>query len=363
MRYLPHTEEDIRTMFNAIGVRDFEDLFRTVPASCRYDGKMNIPAPKTEWSLNEYMAEIRSMMEVKAEHAVLVGAGRYYHHIPSTVPSLMSRSEFLTAYTPYQPEMAQGTLQGLFEYQTLTARLLGVDVANASMYDGASALAEALLMGVRVAKKKRKVAVSTAIHPHFREVVAAYFRPTEYDIVELPFLDDGRTDLSVLAGEEDLAAVALQSPNFFGVIEDMEHAAQVIHDAGALSVAAFSEPLAFGLIKSPGECGPISSAAKGRASESPFLSEARGWECSAAEIRSSAICPAAWSARPPILTARGGSCSPFQPGSSIYEGRRRRQISAPTRGSAPLRRPCTWPLSAAPDSEKWPGSTTTSRNI
>ena len=255
MRYLPHTEEDIRTMFNAIGISDFEELFSTVPKSCRYDGNMEIPASKTEWSLNEYMARMRSMMEVRPEHAVLIGAGRYYHHIPSTVPSLMSRSEFLTAYTPYQPEMAQGTLQGLFEYQTLTARLLGVDVANASMYDGASALAEALLMGLRVAKKKRRVAISTAVHPHFRDVVATYFRPTEFEIVELPFLENGRTDFSSLSGEDDLAAVALQSPNFFGVIEDMESAAAAIHDVGALCVAAFSEPLAFGLIKSPGSCG------------------------------------------------------------------------------------------------------------
>jgi glycine dehydrogenase subunit 1 len=164
----------------------------------------------------------------------------------------MGRSEFLTAYTPYQPEMAQGTLQGLFEYQTLTARLLGVDVANASMYDGASALAEALLMGIRVVKKKKRVAVSTAINPHFRQVVESYFRPTEFDVIELPFGEDGRTDLSALAGKQDLAAVALQSPNFFGVIEDMGTAAGAIHDVGALFIACFSEPLAFGLLKSPG---------------------------------------------------------------------------------------------------------------
>jgi glycine dehydrogenase subunit 1 len=167
----------------------------------------------------------------------------------------MGRSEFLTAYTPYQPEMAQGTLQGLFEYQTLTARLLGVDVANASMYDGASALAEAMLMGLRIAKKKKRVAMSSAIHPHFREVVRTYFHPTEFEIIELPFLEDGRTDLSSLAGEKDLAAVALQSPNFFGVIEEMEQAAEAIHEAGALFIASFSEPMAFGLLKNPGSAG------------------------------------------------------------------------------------------------------------
>jgi glycine dehydrogenase subunit 1 len=255
MRYLPHTDEDIRHMFDAIGVKDFEELFGTVPKSCRYDKEMDLPAPKTEWSVNRYMAEIRSMMKVSSEHTVLIGAGRYQHHIPSTIANVMGRSEFLTAYTPYQPEMAQGTLQGLFEYQTLTARLLGVDLANASMYDGASALAEAMLMGLRIAKKKKRVAVSSAIHPHFREVVRTYFHPTDFEIIELPFHEDGRTDLSSLANEKDLAAVALQSPNFFGVVEDMEQAAEEIHQVGALFVASFSEPLAFGLFKNPGSAG------------------------------------------------------------------------------------------------------------
>ncbi|MEE4164372.1 MAG: aminomethyl-transferring glycine dehydrogenase subunit GcvPA, partial [Desulfocapsaceae bacterium] len=255
MRYLPHTEADIQVMFDAIGVKDFEELFQTVPEACRYDGEMEIPEAKTEWNLNRYMGKIRSMMPVSPDHNVLIGAGRYQHHIPAAIPSVMGRSEFLTAYTPYQPEMAQGTLQGLFEYQTLTARLLGVDVANASMYDGATGLAEALLMGLRVARKKTRIAISMAIHPHFREVVATYFRPTDYEIIELPFLKDGRTDLSSLAGEDGIAAVALQSPNFFGVIEDMEAAATAVHDVGALCVSCFTEPLAFGLFKSPGSCG------------------------------------------------------------------------------------------------------------
>ncbi|SDP08164.1 aminomethyl-transferring glycine dehydrogenase subunit GcvPA [Desulforhopalus singaporensis] len=255
MRYLPHTDEDIRTMFDTIGVSDFEGLFRTVPESCRYDKEMKLPPPKTEWDLNSYMAEIKSMMKITPEHAVLVGAGRYQHHIPSTIPAIMSRSELITAYTPYQPEMAQGTLQGLYEYQTLTARLLGVDVANASMYDGASALAEALLMGIRIGRKKKRVAVSKAIHPHYRAVVDTYFAPTEYEIVELAVAEDGRTDLSSLSAEDGFAAVALQSPNFFGVIEDMEKSAEAIHAADSLFIAAFSEPLAFGLVKSPGSCG------------------------------------------------------------------------------------------------------------
>jgi glycine dehydrogenase subunit 1 len=255
MRYLPHTDADIQTMLGEIGIKDFEELFQTVPEACRYDRKMNLPDPKTEWELNTYMGGIRSMMDVTPDHTVLIGAGRYQHHIPSTIPNIMGRSEFLTAYTPYQPEMAQGTLQGLFEYQTLTARLLGVDVANASMYDGASALAEALLMGIRISRKKKRVAVSQAIHPHYREVVDTYFKPTEFEVIELPFLENGRTDLSALKDQEDLAAVALQSPNFFGVVEDLEAGSAAIHGIDALCVVCFSEPMAFGLLKSPGECG------------------------------------------------------------------------------------------------------------
>jgi glycine dehydrogenase subunit 1 len=195
------------------------------------------------------------MMEVGSDFKVLIGAGSYDHNIPAILPALTSRSEFSTAYTTYQPEMAQGTLQGIFEYQTLTARLLGMDAANASIYDGASALAEALLMGLRIAKKKKKVAVSKAIHPHYRQVVATYFQPTDFEVVELPYLADGRTDVSGLAEIGDLAAVAIQSPNFFGVIEDLGTAVEATHSAEALFIASFTEPLAYGLVKNPGSCG------------------------------------------------------------------------------------------------------------
>ncbi len=255
MRYLPHTPEEISEMLAVVGVDSLEGLFATVPAECRMTATWNLPQPKSEWQLNDHMQVLASSMGIDASSKVLVGAGSYRHHIPETVRALVSRSEFLTAYTPYQPEMAQGTLQGIFEYQTLTARLLGVDVVNASMYDGASALAEALLMGLRIGKKKKRVAVSRAIHPHYRDVVRAYLQPAGFEIVELDVLEDGRTDLDRLGEQGDFAAVALQSPNFFGVIEDLAQAGEVIHQAGALLVACFSEPLAYGLLKSPGACG------------------------------------------------------------------------------------------------------------
>ncbi|MBM9518500.1 aminomethyl-transferring glycine dehydrogenase subunit GcvPA [Desulforhopalus vacuolatus] len=254
MRYLPHTEDDISRMFQAIGLKDFDELFAAVPTSSRHDAPLDLPAPKSEWELIEYMNEIQAQMAVGSSHHVLIGAGRYHHYIPCSIPTLMGRSEFLTAYTPYQSEMAQGTLQGLFEYQTLTARLLGVEVANASMYDGASGLAEALLMSLRIKKKETKVAISSAVHPHYREVVRTYFAPTDFEVIELPVLADGRTDLSAAADIEGLAAVAVQSPNFFGVVEDLPAVSAAAHDKKALSIVAFTEAMAYGLLKRPGSC-------------------------------------------------------------------------------------------------------------
>ncbi|MGE4560342.1 MAG: aminomethyl-transferring glycine dehydrogenase subunit GcvPA [Desulfobulbus sp.] len=255
MRYLPHTPEEISDMLAVIGADNLEGLFAAVPAECRMTTPWNLPRPMSEWQLDDHFRGLAASMRVDESAKVLIGAGSYRHHIPETVRTLASRSEFLTAYTPYQPEMAQGTLQGIFEYQTLSARLLGVDVVNASMYDGASALAEALLMGLRIAKKKKRVAVSRAIHPHYRAVVRAYLQPAGFEIVELDFQGNGCTDLGGLDKVDDLAAVALQSPNFFGVVEDLRQAGVAIHEAGALLVACFTEPLAYGLLHSPGSCG------------------------------------------------------------------------------------------------------------
>lgn len=264
MRYLPHTDQEIREMLDVVGRKSLDELFCSVPDGCRYEGKMDLPEPLNEWSLTEHISDLAEAMGVNHKYKVLIGAGSYHHNIPVTIGSIMSRSEFLTAYTPYQPEIAQGTLQGIYEYQTLTARLLGMDVANASIYDGASALAEALLMGLRIGKKKNKVAVSRAVHPHYRDVARTYLDPTDYELIELPIDKNGRTDLSGLAGIEGLAAVAIQSPNFFGVIEDLTALGETIHDSGALFITCFTEPLAYGLTKSPGECGADIACGEGQ---------------------------------------------------------------------------------------------------
>jgi len=254
MRYLPHTSEEIDAMLKTVGVEFLDDLFSTVPKECRRRSEMNLPEALTEWELDEAMTELSAGIAVAPLAAVYMGGGSYEHFIPAVASHLLARSEFVTSYTPYQPEMSQGTLQGIYEYQTLTARLLGLEVANASLYDGATALAEALLMAIRVSRR-RTVAVSRLVNPLYRRVVQTYFEPTGYRLIELPYLKNGRTDLSPVNGIEDLAAVAMQSPNFFGCIEDLATAAEAAHDRGALMVTCFTEAMAYGLLKNPGSLG------------------------------------------------------------------------------------------------------------
>ncbi len=251
MRYLPHTEEDVSSMLHAVGAEDMDDLFSMIPESCKMEDSLNLPEALTEWELNTLMDNLSKKMAVSPAYKIFMGAGSYNHYIPESVSYLLGRSEFSTAYTPYQPEISQGTLQAIYEYQTLVTRLLGMEVANASMYDGASALAEALLMAARITKRK-KVAISCLIHPYYRDVVRTYLEPGDYQIVELPRLENGRTDISGVAGMDDLAAVAIQSPNFFGCIEDLRSTGEVVHESGALFVLSFTEPLAYGLFKNPG---------------------------------------------------------------------------------------------------------------
>lgn len=261
MRYLPHTEEDIREMLQVVGASSLEALFAHIPEACRRSGPMRLPEAMSEWDLEEHLQGLSGHMA--SDCTAYLGAGSYSHFIPAVVGQLASRSEFVTSYTPYQPEMTQGTLQAIFEYQTLTARLLEMDVANASMYDGASALAEALLMAIRITRKK-KVALSPLIHPHYRKVVETYFGPTGYELVVLPRLPDGQTDISGVEGISDLAAVALQSPNFFGCMEDLAAAAGLVHQKEALLVAGFTEPLAFGLYEAPGRLGADIACGEGQ---------------------------------------------------------------------------------------------------
>jgi glycine dehydrogenase subunit 1 len=263
MRYLPHTPEDLAEMLQTIGLTSLEELFSAIPEACRRKTALNLPEPLTEWELNDLMAALAGTMAVSPEYRVYVGAGSYEHHIPASVSYLLGRSEFSTSYTPYQPEISQGTLQAIFEYQTLVANLLGLDVANASMYDGASALAEALLMATRASRLK-KVAVSRLIHPLYRRVIRTYLEPPGIEIVELPYLENGRTDLRGVGALGDLAAIAVQSPNFFGCLEDLAALGNLTRDTRTLFITSFTEPLAYGLFKNPGSQGADIACGEGQ---------------------------------------------------------------------------------------------------
>ena len=261
IRYIPHTEEDIRKMLDALGLKKLEDLFQAIPKEYRLSKPLNLPEPLSEPDLLRHIQELQSPMM-----SGFIGAGAYYHFIPAVVSHLVSRSEFSTAYTPYQPEISQGTLQAIFEYQTLMCQLTGMEVSNASMYDGASSLAEAVLMAHRITKR-RKVLLSQAVHPEYRRVIQTYIDPDQQEIILLPYQKkEGRTDEKVLLDllKEDVSAVVIQSPNFFGVIEDLQRIGEKIHDCGGLMIAGFSEAVAYGILQPPGAMGADIVAGEGQ---------------------------------------------------------------------------------------------------
>ena len=263
MRYLPHTDEDTATMLEKVGVDTLDGLFSNVPEGCLMTDDLDLPPSMTEWELNSLMDILSGSVAISPEWTAFLGAGRYEHLIPATLTHLLGRSEFVTPYTPYQPEMSQGTLQAIYEYQTLAARLLGMEVSNASMYDGASAVAEAVLMAVRITRRKR-IALSSLAHPWHRQVVRTYLRASGIEMVEIPYLPDGRTDLSGLKAMDDLAAVVVQSPNFFGIVEDLEEAGRISRDRNLIFITSFTEPLAYGLFKNPGTQGAHIACGEGQ---------------------------------------------------------------------------------------------------
>jgi glycine dehydrogenase subunit 1 len=250
-------------MLKVVGVKSLEDLFNVIPRDCRRTDNLNLPAAMSEWELHDFMSGLADKTAASPAYKLFIGAGSYEHHIPATVAYLSSRSEFVTSYTPYQPEISQGTLQAIYEYQTLVSRLLGMEVSNASMYDGATALAEALLMALRVTRKKH-LAVSSLIHPLYRRVIRTYLEPTGAELFELPRSANGTTDFACIKEMPDLATVALQSPNFFGCLENLSTAAELIHKQNGLLIACFTEPLAFGLLKNMGSQGADIACGEGQ---------------------------------------------------------------------------------------------------
>ncbi len=252
MRYLPHTEADVRAMLKTIGVASFDELIASVPAELR-SAELNLPPALNEAELvADYLARARKG-EVKTS---FVGAGLHRHYVPVAVDSLISRGEFFTAYTPYQPEASQGTLQAIFEFQTTVCELTGLEVANASMYDGASAAAEAVLMALRLLPKRTRVLLSEALHPDTVRVIRTYLASVGVQIVSVPLVD-GHTDPRALAAllGDDVACTLVQSPNVLGLIEDVAAMTQATQAAGAKMIMSVQEPTSLGLLAAPGALG------------------------------------------------------------------------------------------------------------
>ncbi len=264
--YVPHTPADIAAMLEVIGAGSLDDLIAHIPAGLRDHAAVDLAPGLTEPELRARFAALAAG-HARDDLAVFLGAGSYPHFVPAVVNQILLRSEFATAYTPYQPEVSQGTLQAIFEFQTFVATLLGLDVANASMYDGASATAEAVLMARRLLPERRTVLLARALHPHYRGVVRTYLRGLAGVVVrEIPFDDDGRTDAAALRGllGSDTLCVVLGQPNVFGVVEDLPAAAHDVHAAGALLVSATTEALALAALRSPGACGTDIAVAEGQ---------------------------------------------------------------------------------------------------
>lgn len=257
MRYLPLTSDDRSAMLAAVGASSIDDLFVDVPAEARLDGPIpGLPLHASELAVERHMAALARRNRAAGDGPFFLGAGAYRHHVPASVDHLIQRGEFLTAYTPYQPEIAQGTLQMLFEFQSQVARLLGTDVANASMYDGSTACWEAIVMARRITKRA-KALLSTGLHPHYRSVARTMAKYTGDVLVDGdPSLEAG-TDWAALADtiDKDTSCVVVQYPDILGRIDDMTALAAACQAAGALLIAVVTEPVALGLIKAPGEMG------------------------------------------------------------------------------------------------------------
>ena len=264
MRYLPHTQEDIQQMLTITGHKSLDDLFNCIPDKLKTKQPMDIPDSLSEWELNAHMEDLASSNIACKDYKCFIGGGSYDHYIPAIVPYLILRSEFMTAYTPYQPEVSQGTLQGIYEFQTMITQLLGMDIATASHYDGGTALAEAALIALGKNPAANRVAVSSLIHPHHRQIIQTYISPRGYKMVELPATKQGLTDTSVLEGLDDIAGVLVQSPNFLGNIEDLKSFKTIAENKKILFVTSFTEAFAYGLLKTPGYYGADIVAGEGQ---------------------------------------------------------------------------------------------------
>ncbi len=257
MRYIPHTEKDIQEMLDKIGIETISDLFASIPENLRLgDRLLDFPKSLSETELTTLLSRMQKRNANANEVSLFLGAGAYRHFSPVLIDHLISRGEFATSYTPYQPEVSQGTLQAIFEFQSLIAMLTGMEIANASMYDGASALAEAVVMAHRLTRKN-EVLMARSVHPEYRQVTGTYTRDNQIELVEIPFGENGKTSVDSILERvtDDTAAVVLQSPNFFGIVEEYSSLGEQLAKRGVLLIVTVAEALSLGILKSPGERG------------------------------------------------------------------------------------------------------------
>ena len=262
MRYLPLTDTDRRAMLGTIGVDSIDDLFVDVPESARREGLVDLPTHAGEMEVERTLSALAAKNLSPSVAPCFLGAGAYRHHIPASVDHLIQRSEFLTAYTPYQPEISQGTLQVLFEFQTQVAAITGMEVANASMYDGATGCAEAVMMAHRITKRRKSI-LSGGLHPHYRDATETLVQFTNFEMQSASVDSGGTEDLADLI-DEDTACVVVQNPTFFGHVRDLTALADACHQAGALLVAVVTEVVSLGALKAPGEMGADIVVAEGQ---------------------------------------------------------------------------------------------------
>ncbi len=262
--YIPHTREDKEKMCKALGIASIDELFDDIPKKVRMKGDYDIPGPMTEDELIVHMQELAGKNSHLDSHACFLGAGVYDHFVPSVIDAMASRGEFYTAYTPYQPEISQGTLQAIFEYQSMICELTGMYVSNASMYDGASSFAESAFMAC-VATKREKVLCSRSVNPEYRMVLKTYAHFRGVQVEEFGY-KDGQVDVDDLKSKlnEEIAAVMVQSPNFFGVIEDVASIAELAHSKGALLITS-ADPISLAILEAPGKLGADIVTGEGQA--------------------------------------------------------------------------------------------------
>lgn len=258
MRYIPTTPDEQKKMLETAGAKSLDELFACIPDALKLKRPLDLPEGMSENRVLDELQRLASLNHPAADAISFLGGGSYAHYVPAVVNHMLLREEFFTSYTPYQPETSQGTLQNIFEYQTMMCQLTGMEVSNASLYDGASALAEGVLMAQRLKRKKPKVLVSRAVHPQYRETLLTFTRNLNVEIVEVPYdAKTGATDLSFVKANIDdgTAALAVQSPNVFGVVENFTPFSEAIQNAGGLMISVTAEAYALPLLKPPGEQG------------------------------------------------------------------------------------------------------------